>query len=133
LIPNLAQLELSDPGAVAPSVRRFYERTSEFELDAWSEWCGFFRPFGRALALLFSHRLQQLNVPLSLLDSSKGISSCVLQWRDRNSGDVVQTAWVRELHATKNVLYAGSYSFAECREIHRRVSRWFLHFPTATL
>jgi hypothetical protein len=110
LIPNLAQLELSDSGTVAPSVRRFYERTSEFELDAWSEWCGFFKPFGRALALLFSRRLQQLNVPLSPLDSSKGISSCVLQWRDRNSGDVAQTAWVRELHATKNVLYAGSYS-----------------------
>jgi hypothetical protein len=101
---------LNDSGAIAASVRGFYERTSEYELDAWSEWCGLFRPLGRALALLFSRRLQQLNIPLSPLDSSKGISSAVLQWRDPNSGSVVQTAWVRELQATNNVLYAGSYS-----------------------
>ena len=110
LIPDFSDLELNDSGAIAASVRGFYERTSEYELDAWSEWCGLFRPLGRALALLFSRRLQQLNVPLSPLDSSKGISSAVLQWRDPDSGSVVQTAWVRELQATNNVLYAGSYS-----------------------
>ena len=112
LVPNFEQLELHNVSAIAPSVRQFYEQTSEFELDAWSEWCGFFKPFGRALAVLFSRRLQQLNVPLSSLDSSRGISSSVLQWRDPTSRTVVQTAWVRELHATKNVLYAGSYSIS---------------------
>jgi hypothetical protein len=63
--------------------------------------------------VLFSRRLQQLNVPLSSLDSSKGITSAVVQLRDPASGRVVQTAWVRELLATRNVLYAGSYSI--CR------------------
>jgi len=97
-------------------VRQFYERTSEYELDVWSEWCGGFRPLGRALALLFSRRLQQLNVPLSALDSSKGMSSAVLSLRDPVSSSVVQTAWVRELHATKNTLYAGSYSVCRVPE-----------------
>jgi len=110
LLPDFAQLELRQGDPVSASVRRFYERTSEYELDAWSEWRGVFRPFGRALALLFSRRLQQLNVPLSPLDSSQGISSAVLQWRDPASGSVVETAWIRELHATRNTLYAGSYS-----------------------
>ncbi len=95
---------------VAPAVRDFYERTSAYNLDVWSEWHGFFKPFGIALAVLFSRRLQQLNIPLSSLDSSKGMTSSVLQMRDRHSGELVQTAWVRQLHATKNVLYAGSYS-----------------------
>ena len=116
LIPDFAQLELPEKGEIASTVRQFYERTSEYELDAWSEWCGFFRPLGRALALLFSRRLQQLNVPLSPLDSSKGMSSVVLALRDPASGRVRQTAWVRELHATKNTLYAGSYSVCRVPE-----------------
>lgn len=54
-----------DPIKVHPSVVRFYEETTGDELDAWAEWCGVFRPFGWMLAVLFSRRLQQLNVPLS--------------------------------------------------------------------
>jgi hypothetical protein len=99
-----------DPNMVASAVKDFYERTSEYEIDAWSEWHGLARPFGTALSAIFSRRLQQLNIPLSSLDSSKGMSSCVVQLVDPHSGRVVQTAWVRELHATRNVLYAGSYS-----------------------
>jgi hypothetical protein len=98
---------------VAQPVRDFYERTSEFDMDAWSDWCGAFKPFGGALSMLFSRRLQQLNVPLSPLDPSKGIASSVVQMRDPQTGSIVQTAWVRELHATGNVLYAGSYSICK--------------------
>lgn len=110
LTPDFGLLELEEGPKVAAEVRRFYEQTSEYELDVWSEWRGLFRPFGRALAILFSRRLQQLNVPLSPLDSSKGMSSAVLQLRHPGSGKTVQTAWVRKLRATGNVLYAGSYS-----------------------
>lgn len=112
LIPDFRSLEDGSPvvAGIAQPVKDFYERTSEFDMDAWSDWCGAFRPFGRALSLLFSRRLQQLNVPLSPLDPSKGIASSVMQMRDPQTGRVVQTAWVRQLHATGNVLYAGSYS-----------------------
>jgi hypothetical protein len=95
---------------VSSAVHDFYEHTSAYDLDAWSEWHGLFRPFGLALAVLFSRRLQQLNIPLSALDSSRGMSSNVLQMCSRQTGQLVQTAWVRELHATKNVIYAGCYS-----------------------
>ena len=112
LVENLSSLSNSsfDSSLVAPQVRRFYEQTSEYALDAWSQWNGLFRPFGRALAVLFSRRLQQLNIPLSPLDNAKGMSSRVIQMRDRDSGKLNQTAWIRELNATRNVLYAGSYS-----------------------
>ena len=33
-----------DPDRVTPTVRAFYERTSEFEMESWSEWCGFCEP-----------------------------------------------------------------------------------------
>ena len=112
LIDNFNQLAGSaiNPPDVAPQVKQFYEQTSDYELDAWAEWHGLFRPFGTALAVIFSRRLQQLNIPLSALDSSRGMSSRVLQMRDRETGRLVQTAWVRELHATRNVIYAGTYS-----------------------
>src|SRR5262249_54303596 len=84
LIKNLA--ELSGPGfkvgEISPAVRHFYESTTDYDLDAWSEWCGFFRPFGYVLARVFSHRLRQLNVPLSSLDTSRGISSRVADLTD---------------------------------------------------
>jgi hypothetical protein len=112
LVQDFRDLEGSsnELGSVAPAVKHFYEQTSEYELDAWSEWCGLFRPFGRALAVLFSRRLQQLNVPLSALDTSGGITSEVIQLRDPRTGKIVQTGWTRELLGPKSVLYVGSYS-----------------------
>ena len=79
-------------------VRDFYERTSEFDMDAWSQWCGPFRAVRTsALGLLFSRRLQQLNVPLSPLDAAKGIASSVVQMREPQSGSNLQTAWVQSV------------------------------------
>jgi len=101
-----------DPGRVHPDVRRFYEETSEYELEAWSEWCGAFRPFGRLLARIFSRRLQQLNVPLNPLDTSGGTSSEVLHLRSRETGRVEMAAWIRVLRRSGDTLYAGSYSVA---------------------
>jgi hypothetical protein len=98
--------------AAHPAVIDFYEQTSEYELDAWAEWCGAFRPFGNALARIFSRRLQQLNVPLSPLDTSRGITSHVLHLLDPQTGEVRETAWVRQLVGTNHLLYAGSYSVA---------------------
>jgi hypothetical protein len=99
-----------DPSTIDPSVVRFYEQTAAYELDAWAEWCGLFRPFGWLLAVLFSRRLQQLNVPLSGLDTSRGIASEVLQFIDPSTGAPRHTAWYRQLPGTGKVLYAGFYS-----------------------
>lgn len=101
-----------DPRAVRPGVAAFYERTAAYELDSWAEWTGTFRPFGRLLARLFSRRLQQLNVPLSGLDTSRGVTSEVLQLVDPATGDVRHTAWLRRLAGSGDVLYAGSYGLA---------------------
>lgn len=114
LIADFAELAAADfdPGAVDPRVITFYARTAAYELDSWAEWCGAFRPLGRALALLFSRRLQQLNVPLTGLDTSRGVTSEVLQLAEPSTGTVRRTAWVRRLVGSGNVLYAGEYSLA---------------------
>ena len=97
---------------VSKRVAEFYEKTSLYEMNAWAHWCGFFKPFGVLLALIFSRRLQQLNVPLTGLDTSKGMTSDVIQLKERTSGVVKYVAWIRELMETRNVLYAGYYSIA---------------------
>jgi hypothetical protein len=107
LIPTFDDLQIS--GSVQREVRDFYERTSDYDLDAWAEWRGTFRPFGSALARFFSRRLQQLNVPLSAMDSRLGMTSKVVSLTN-SGGEHIQTLWIRHLVATGNVLYAGSYS-----------------------
>jgi hypothetical protein len=94
---------------VAPGVREFYQRTGEYELDAWSEWCGAFKPFGWLLSALFSRRLQQLNVPLSGLDTSRGLSNEVWHLVDPDSGLPRYVVWVRHLRESGTTVYAGSY------------------------
>ena len=99
-----------DPSKVDASIVQFYEQTAAYQLDAWAEWCGVFRPFGWLLAVLFSRRLQQLNVPLSGLDTSQGMTNEVMRFIDPTNGEARQTAWFRRLPGTGNILYAGFYS-----------------------
>jgi len=115
LLPDFGRLAgpTFRPELVHRDVRSFYEQTSEYELEAWSEWCGAFRPFGWILARVFSRRLQQLNVPLQPLDTSHGTESEVLHLRHPSTGAVAMAAWVRHLRRTGDVLYAGSYSVAQ--------------------
>ncbi len=118
-----------DPGAVDAAVADFYERTSEYELDAWSHWSGFFRPFGWALAALFSRRLQQLNVPLTGLDTSRGMTSEVMPLVDAARGEPVFNAWVRQMLATGDVIYAGAYSTCEIPNYSGRCVRVVFPLP----
>ena len=112
VIPEFSSLSgiSFDSTRVAPSVARFYEQTSSYELDAWAEWAGLFRPFGWLLAVIFSRRLQQLNVPLSGLDTSEGLTSDVLRLVDPGTELPKYIAWFRRLRGSGNVLYAGFYS-----------------------
>lgn len=111
ILPNFGDLRSGEfsPAAVAPAVIRFYENTSGYELEAWSEWHRIFRPFGWLLAILFSRRLQQLNVPLSNLDTSRGLTNEVLHFRDQE-GHLVHVVWLRQLAGSGHVLYSGSYT-----------------------
>jgi hypothetical protein len=93
-----------------PKVIDFYEQTSNYHFEVWSEWCGFFKPFGWLLSVIFSKRLQQLNLPLSALQSAKGIDSNIIKLIDNKTGKPKWTVWYRILKSTNRVIYSGVYT-----------------------
>jgi hypothetical protein len=130
LIQDISQITRgSDNQTVSASVTDFYQRTSDYELDAWSEWRGLFRPFGQALAAIFSRRLQQLNVPLSSLDNSQGMTSRVVHLQSPNAAIVEQAAWIRELRATGNSSMPAAIPRVPYPVIRTCVSKLFSRCP----
>ncbi len=112
LLPTFADLRGPhfDPDTVRPEVRHFYEHTSLYELEAWSEtsWLG--RPLLWLLVTLVSRRMDQLNFPVSPLETSRGMSSEILHLAKAGDGRVAFTGWLRKLAGTGRVVYAGFYS-----------------------
>ncbi|MEO6638620.1 MAG: hypothetical protein ABIN25_10095 [Ginsengibacter sp.] len=112
LLESFDELDLSDEekNMLNPKVIDFYERTSNYNFEIWSEWCGFFKPFGWLLSIIFSKRIEQLNLPLSSIQSAKGIQSNIIKLVDKNINLPKWTVWYRILKSTKRVIYSGVYT-----------------------
>jgi hypothetical protein len=100
------------PEEIHPQIRDFYEHTAQYKLDVWSQWSGAFKPFGWLIAKIFSRRLQQLNLPISPLETSKGITSDIIQMTNE-SGTIIGTGWLRKMIESSSVIYAGIYTICQ--------------------
>lgn len=100
-----------DARRLRPEIADFYERTSEWRLDVWSQWCAAMWPFGWMLSSLFSRRLRQLSLPLRPLDVAHGMTSTVKAVVARN-GDQMGAMWLRTLRSTGQTVYSGWYGAA---------------------
>ena len=98
-----------DPARVHPRVREFYERTVEFKLEAWSQWSPLAYPFACVLMETVSRRIDQLNLPVQPLDTSRGMTSDVIQLIDPQTYAPRHALWLRRIAATGDVIYAGFY------------------------
>ena len=98
-----------DPDRVCPEVRDFYEHTSSYRLEAWSEVPVFARFFLWALTKFVSRPMDQLNFPVSSLELAGGITSEILPMFSE-SGERVYTGWFRRLAVDGRVIYTGLYS-----------------------
>ena len=110
LVPSFEALRglRFDPAAVQPLVRDFYEHTAAFAMDAWSRT---YFPASLELFLLvttISRQVDQLNFPLSPLETAHGLVSEILLLR-RADGTVRYTGWFRTLAHHQRVLYTGFY------------------------
>lgn len=110
---NALGFTIEERNCLNPRIADFYEHTSNYNFEIWSEWCGFFKPFGWLLSVIFSRRLQQLNLPLSSIQSAKGIKSSIIKLKDKISEETKWTVWYRILKSTQNVVYSGVYTICE--------------------
>lgn len=109
LLASMAALDRPGFAAddLAAPVRRFYERTSGWRLEAWVGWAPWAWPFGWAVAALFARRLDQLALPMRSLDLARGMSSTVTPLT--RDGAQVGALWLRRLRATGRIVFSGLY------------------------
>lgn len=106
---NLLKSRTFDPMHVLPEIRDFYEHTSDYDLEAWSEAPIPTRLFLWLLTRFVSRQMDQLNFPVSSLELASGMTSEILPMTDEN-GTRHYTGWLRRLAANDRVIYTGFYS-----------------------
>ena len=107
---GVLNLSAADVAALRPEIVDFYEHTLDYQLEVWSQWCPFFRPFAGIIARLYSRHLQQLNLPLDPLDTAFGIRSQIYKLADPQSNVTKYTVWYRHLKSNGHVIYSGIYA-----------------------
>ena len=102
----------SDPlrETLNPDVAHFYEHTAQYKLEVWSQWYPPYAIFARMLIRSLSTKMNQLNIPLQPLETSRGMSNEVLHLKDPATGRVVHACWLRKSILTGRVVYSGFYS-----------------------
>jgi len=98
-----------DPDRVDPAIREFYEHTTRYRFEAWSEAPVHTRFFLWFLTRYVSRQMNQLNFPVSSLELAGGMSSEVLPMYDRDTGRLVFTGWLRRTVNPPRVIYTGLY------------------------
>jgi hypothetical protein len=121
-----------DPTALAPPIRDFYERTDQWRLEVWSQWCPVAWPFGWLLSAVFSRRLEQLSLPLRPLDVAHGMDSRVLTVHDPE-GHQLGAAWFRNLRATGQTVYSGFYGTVQLPKAQRPAIRVAFPLPNGNI
>lgn len=111
LIESFDQLNLSQEqlDLLSDDVVHFYESTSQYDLDLSVHWSPLFKIFGWILRIMFSNRIEQLNLPVKNGKVSKVLKSELINLVDKQTKDIKRTIWLRTEEATGNVIYSGVY------------------------
>ncbi|MDN5200656.1 hypothetical protein QQ008_04765 [Fulvivirgaceae bacterium BMA10] len=106
----------------------FYTHTITYDLDFWSKWYGGYKFMGQLLSVIFSKRLQQLNIPLDPLESTKGIDSNILKLIS-DQENTKYTIWYRKVRSTGQVIYSGLYDTVFLDSIREHCIRVIFPLP----
>tara|TARA_R110002126_G_scaffold79039_2_gene196455 strand:+ start:1456 stop:2325 length:870 start_codon:yes stop_codon:yes gene_type:complete len=111
ILSSINQLNLSseEQNKLSKNVIDFYENTSNYDFDLKVNWNPFFKGFGVLLRLLFSNRIEQLNVPIENIEDSESLKSDIIHLLDATTKEVKRTIWLRSFKATGEVVYSGVY------------------------
>jgi hypothetical protein len=111
LLADLHQLDGPDFRAdqLRPEIRDFYEHTSRWRMEVWTQWNALFQPGGELISRLFGRRIQQLALPTRPLAVARGMDSRVVPILDAD-GRQQAAGWIRTLRATGETVYSGHYA-----------------------
>lgn len=121
-----------DPAYLQRPIADFYEHTSAWRLEVWSQWCPVVWPFGWLLSAVFAQRLQQLSLPLRPLDVAQGLDSQVLTVKDAD-GSQLGAAWLRKLRSTGQNVYSGFYGVTQLPKRDRPSVRVAFPLPNGSV
>lgn len=104
-------IDTNDPnmGKLNARVAHFYEHTVQYKLEVWSQWYSPMSFFAKILIRSLSSKMDQLNIPLQPLETSRGMSNEVLHLKDKD-GKLQCACWLRKSILSGRVVYAGFYS-----------------------
>lgn len=134
LIERMAVLDQPGFGSalLAPAVLDFYQATSEWRLELWSRWSPWARQLGWALAAVFARRLQQLNLPIDPLETSRGMTSRITAIVAPD-GSHLGTAWQRTLRSNGQTVFGGLYGVVTMPGSRRPVIRVVFPLPGGSI
>ena len=121
-----------DPSRLSPPIIDFYEHTTEWRLDAWSQWSPYALPAGWLLSVVFAKRLQQLSLPLRPLDVAQGMESRVVAIRDTDDRQL-GAAWLRKLRSTGQIVYSGWYGSTQLPDTNTPSIRVVFPLPNGSV
>ncbi len=94
---------------LANEIKHFYERTAQYNMEVWSKWIPPISWFAKIIIRSVSTKMQQLNIPLSPLETSYGMTSNVIHLNNENE-EPNYVCWLRKSIKSNKVVYAGFYS-----------------------
>ena len=111
LISSIRTLDLPEEVASQLSARviDFYEHTSNYQLKFGVKWNPGFKVFGWLVNLLFSRRINQLNIPTSNIQISEDLSSEIIQLINPETQACHYTVWLRKFASSGTIVYSGIY------------------------
>ena len=111
LLPDMSALDGDTFRAadLRSEVRDFYEHTSAWRMEVWTQWNPVFAPGGELISRFFGRRVQQLALPTRPLDVARGMDSRVVTILDAD-GRQRAAGWIRTLRSTGEYVYSGCYS-----------------------
>src|SRR6266568_3524412 len=92
-----------DPSAISEEVLCFYTETSVYRMDLWARWSFFAGLGARAIRAMHAEHLDQLRVPIDVMEAATGVTSDVFEVGG-------ESAWLRRYEDSQRVIYAGVYS-----------------------
>ena len=111
LLQSISELDLpaQELNKLSKDVIDFYENTSNFVFDLNVKWNPVFKMFGGLLKILFSNRIQQLNIPMGSDKNSEALQSEIIHLIDEKTKLVKRTIWLRTFKKSGQVVYSGVY------------------------